>query len=105
MHIDSTAGTIRIQMEGDSATPEDEKLDTRVSIEVRESTPVVDADEEEGSKDEQQSVVNPERIRFFPDGTATGREITLRDRLGVELRFQINPITSRIQMLESEVAR
>ena len=105
MHIDSTAGTIRIQMEGDSATPEDEKLDTRVSIEVRESTPVVDADEEEGSKDEQQSVVNPERIRFFPDGTATGREITLRDRLGVELRLQINPITSRIRMLESEVAR
>jgi prepilin-type N-terminal cleavage/methylation domain-containing protein len=41
-------------------------------------------------------------ISFYPDGTADGREIELRDPEGFGLALRINPITSRVQLIELE---
>ena len=37
-------------------------------------------------------------ILFYPDGTAQGREIVLRDRSGFSLVLHINPTTGRVQL-------
>ncbi len=47
----------------------------------------------EGSKD---------AISFYPDGTADQREVELRDPEGFGLALRINPITSRVQLIELE---
>lgn len=39
-------------------------------------------------------------IAFYPDGTADGGNFTLRDREGFRLMLQINPITSRVHVVE-----
>jgi len=39
-------------------------------------------------------------VAFYPDGTADGVEVLLRDREGFGLRLQIDAVTSRIQLDE-----
>lgn len=39
-------------------------------------------------------------ISFYPDGTADGREVILRDRDGFGLALRINPITARVNIIE-----
>ena len=41
-------------------------------------------------------------IAFYPDGTADAGEIMLRDREGFRLLLQINPVTSRVHIVEME---
>jgi type II secretion system protein H len=41
-------------------------------------------------------------IAFYPDGTADGGNITLRDREGFRLLLQINPVTARVHAVEME---
>jgi len=41
-------------------------------------------------------------IAFYPDGTADAGEIMLRDRDGFRLLLQINPVTSRVHVVEME---
>ncbi|HEY3856502.1 MAG TPA: prepilin-type N-terminal cleavage/methylation domain-containing protein [Verrucomicrobiae bacterium] len=41
-------------------------------------------------------------ISFYPDGTAEEREIELRDPEGFGLALRINPVTSRVQIIELE---
>ncbi len=41
-------------------------------------------------------------IAFYPDGTADGGDITLRDRAGFRLLLQINPVTARVHVVELE---
>jgi prepilin-type N-terminal cleavage/methylation domain-containing protein len=41
-------------------------------------------------------------IAFYPDGTADEREIELRDPEGFGLALRINPVTSRVQLIELE---
>jgi hypothetical protein len=41
-------------------------------------------------------------ISFYPDGTADGGDITLRDREGFRLLLHINPVTARIHIVEME---
>ena len=41
-------------------------------------------------------------ISFYPDGTAEKREIELRDPEGFGIALRINPITSRVQIIELE---
>jgi type II secretion system protein H len=43
-----------------------------------------------------------EAIAFYPDGTADGGDILLRDREGFRLRLQINPVTARVHIVEME---
>lgn len=42
----------------------------------------------------------PEAITFYPDGTADATEVLLRDQAGYGLRLHVNPITSRVEVLE-----
>ncbi|HAV62769.1 MAG TPA: type II secretion system protein GspH [Verrucomicrobiales bacterium] len=55
----------------------------------------------------QDAVANPGGtvIRFFPDGTADGGELHLRDRQGFGLALRLNPITARVQAVELERRR
>jgi len=39
-------------------------------------------------------------IAFYPDGTADGGDITLRDREGFRLLLHINPVTARVHVIE-----
>jgi prepilin-type N-terminal cleavage/methylation domain-containing protein len=41
-------------------------------------------------------------ISFYPDGTADEREIELRDPEGFGLALRINPVTSRVQLIQLE---
>jgi prepilin-type N-terminal cleavage/methylation domain-containing protein len=79
-------------------------LDTRITIEVRQS-------EEESSElpDQGPAFVSGENlgkrhtdeaIAFNADGTADASEILLRDAAGFRLALRINPITSRVQITE-----
>lgn len=48
---------------------------------------------------------SPDIIRFFPDGTADGAEIHLRDREGFGLALRLNPVTARVRVVELERRR
>jgi prepilin-type N-terminal cleavage/methylation domain-containing protein len=39
-------------------------------------------------------------VSFYPDGTADGAELELRDRDGFRLALQINPTTARVHIVE-----
>ena len=39
-------------------------------------------------------------IAFYPDGTADGGDITLRDHAGFRLLLHINPVTARVHVVE-----
>jgi Tfp pilus assembly protein FimT len=41
-------------------------------------------------------------ISFYPDGTADEREIELRDPEGFGVALRVNPVTSRVQIIELE---
>ena len=41
-------------------------------------------------------------VAFNPDGTADQREIELRDPEGFGLALRVNPVTSRVQLIELE---
>jgi Tfp pilus assembly protein FimT len=41
-------------------------------------------------------------ISFYPDGTADAREVELRDPEGFGLALRVNPVTSRVQLIELE---
>ncbi len=54
---------------------------------------------------EADSTSAPNMIRFFPDGTADGAEIHLRDRGGFGLALRLNPVTARVRVVELERRR
>jgi type II secretion system protein H len=106
--IDSSGGSLRLLAQGVSEPVQEEKLDARIQIEVRKSVPQTedDAEEQQGPPLEREAPPDQlENIHFLPDGTADAREILLRDRMGVELLLQINPITARLRIVESEAPR
>ena len=81
------------------------KLDSRIAIKIQNpgaaasegSDQAVPAEtvtrDQQGSKPE-------DAISFYPDGTADGREVILRDRDGFGLALRINPITARVNIVE-----
>jgi len=77
------------------------QIDPRIVIEIRPMLP----DLAEGDMLEEQSMVPPMKdgIHFYPDGTADGCEILLRDRMGVQLVLQLDPITATIRPVEQEL--
>lgn len=75
------------------------KLDTRISIEVRQPDDVSPENNSGGAAAEPDV---SEAISFYPDGTADAAEILLRDRSGFKLLLQLNPVTSRVEIIESK---
>lgn len=79
------------------------KLDTRISIQVRKAD-----DSQPGSPQDSASNQGNEAgpsaaaISFYSDGTSDAVELLLRDRQGFRLALRINPITSRVKILELE---
>jgi type II secretion system protein H len=69
------------------------RLDQRISVEVRGAG---------GSEREPQTPGHGTAIVFNPDGTADAAMILLQDRAGFRLGLRVNPITSRVSLLEFE---
>lgn len=83
------------------------KLDGRVTIVIQEpelaganldAQPSGPADLMEDQP--KASELPPDEITFYPDGTADRREIVLRDRDGFGLTLRVNPVTSRVRIVE-----
>jgi len=77
-------------------------LDTRISIQVRklQDSPADAPETAPGARAENGSAIDT--ISFNSDGTADAVELLLRDRDGFRLVLRINPITSRVKLLELE---
>jgi prepilin-type N-terminal cleavage/methylation domain-containing protein len=98
---------VREGMQGDEFAPlkdvsEGEgRLDTRISIQVqRPDEPPVDASRDMTAGEGNEKHERIESISFNSDGTADAAEVVLRDRQGFRLALRINPITSRVKIVE-----
>src|SRR5690606_38955642 len=83
------------------------KLDQRISIEIRNSNEQLSETTTEplpfsDLSAESQELESNNTISFYPDGTADRRDIQLQDRQGFRLSLQINPITARVRIVETE---
>lgn len=76
------------------------KLDERISVKVvaksEDTTPSSDGAVADGA----QVTTREQALVFNPDGTADGTMILLQDRAGFRLVLRVNPITSRVSILE-----
>ena len=102
--LEPEEGRLRIVLDRESGSLEEEKLDARIQVDVHPLPPQGDDEAEPASEGQPATERRSERIRFFPDGTADGCEIALRDRLGVEVLLHINPVTGRARVLNQEAA-
>jgi len=66
-------------------------LDDRIVVQIHKA-------EEEASSEPPRSPA--EGIGFYPDGTADPVEVLLRDRAGFRLVLRLNPVTSRVRIVE-----
>jgi type II secretion system protein H len=84
------------------------QLDSRIAVEFRPAEQMSSDDntpaESPASANENVSSGSSEgvAIAFYPDGTADAGEILLRDREGFRLLLQINPVTSRVHIVEMD---
>jgi type II secretory pathway pseudopilin PulG len=92
------------------------KLDTRIKIQIHsvseemtvapptdESTPAPEPTPAPETAPTEARAPIPDLdsgISFYPDGTADGREIVLRDRDGFRVGLRISPVTARIQIVD-----
>jgi type II secretion system protein H len=107
LKIDSRGGRFMIESRG--ATSEDQQgidlagaageLDTRITLVIRE--PEQEFDEGLPAEEDRERRAKADVISFFADGTCDAREFLLRDREGVELVLRLNPITSRVRIMEA----
>jgi type II secretion system protein H len=80
------------------------QLDARISVAMRETPPMPTEDSfaqgpEFGAPPET-ATFSRDTIVFKADGTTDAREIVLQDRTGNVLQLRINPITSRVRIVE-----
>lgn len=79
------------------------EMDSRIRIEIHEQELELDENEDyQAESDEAEEQIDLDHIQFNTDGTAQRREIRLRDRMGFGIALRINPITSRIKIVELE---
>jgi type II secretion system protein H len=83
------------------------ELDSRISVQVRNPSDDLtnEAPEAASAQPLASDLAGPESddaIAFYPDGTADGREVILRDRDGFGLALRVNPITARVNIVELE---
>ena len=76
------------------------QIDPRIMIEIRPTQG--EPSDDQMPEDEPKMFLLRDGIHFYGDGTADGCEILLRDRMGVEVVLQLNPITASIHTLEQE---
>jgi type II secretion system protein H len=99
---------VRETMQGDEFAPlkdvseAEGRLDTRITIQVRNEGEASASPNEISASSESGKRKTIEAISFNSDGTADAAELVLRDRQGFRLGLQINPITSRVKILELE---
>lgn len=80
-------------------------IDSHVTYELRTQAEELDAGVpgSTGNPGQDQSMQLPEDvIGFYPDGTADGRDVILRDRSGFQLALHLNPVTARVRIIELE---
>jgi prepilin-type N-terminal cleavage/methylation domain-containing protein len=99
---------VRENVQGDEFAPlkdvseAEGKLDTRISIQVRNEEETPGDPSEVSAANEGENRPGIEAIAFNSDGTADAVELLLRDRQGIRLGLRINPITSRVKILQLE---
>jgi prepilin-type N-terminal cleavage/methylation domain-containing protein len=71
-------------------------LDPRIMIQVQNDA------ETENESAPPESTPDDGVINFYPDGTADGREVDLRDRDGFGLALRLSAVSARVQVLELE---
>lgn len=80
------------------------EFDNRIALEIRmpgeDSAPAPDQGPGFASGDDLMNRSGEEGVTFYPDGTADGAEILLRDRAGFRLVLRINPITARVRIID-----
>ncbi len=80
------------------------KLDARISLQIhKQSEGTADTSAPAANlpaSEDQAMAVEDSTVSFYPDGTADGAELELRDREGFRLSLQINPTTARIHIVE-----
>src|ERR1039457_6279915 len=78
------------------------ELDPRIAVEFHQPGEI--SSSTDGASDAPVSSGDPGgvAISFYPDGTADGGDITLRDREGFRLMLHINPVTARVHVVEME---
>ncbi len=81
-------------------------LDRRIAIEFRkqDDAPAFAREQEisAASEEDLETRRKGDGFTFYPDGTAEGGEVVLRDRDGFRLALRINPVTARVQIVELE---
>jgi type II secretion system protein H len=98
-----------LKTEDASSIPETEvpggkgEIDTRISVQLRKIEEEPDEDAGPANSKDEVEKADPSRgIAFYPDGTADGAEILLRDRDGFRMALRINSATARVQIVEME---
>jgi type II secretory pathway pseudopilin PulG len=75
------------------------EVDHRITVRVRKSPGYDEAEESMPTLD--RPATPPTAFDFYPDGTASGGTVVLRDRQGIGLTLRIHPVTARIQVSTS----
>lgn len=76
------------------------QLDERITVTVRDPARPVEEEDAGRTDAKADEPARPGAITFYADGTADAREISLMDRAGFELKLQVNPITSRVRVVD-----
>ena len=111
VRLNASSGQYQVEQQNESLAPGNflpivdmndfqGQIDSRIQIEVR--PPSQERLNEQMPEEEPNLPSFRNGINFYADGTADGCEIVLRDRMGVELVLQVNPITASVHILEGE---
>jgi type II secretion system protein H len=78
----------------------DGTLDSRISFELRTQAENLDeAQQNAPAVPNDDIAMADDAIGFYPDGTADGRDVILRDRSGFQLALHLNPVTARVRII------
>jgi len=115
LRIEAPAGRYQLRPLGNPGTtdvrtraqaPVDGRIDSRVTFSWESATEAEGAPESQTpspnapNADERPAADARHRISFYPDGTAQGATMVLRDREGFRLALEIQPVTARVRVLE-----
>ena len=81
------------------------QIESRVSIEMRDPSEPAEGEDSTQSDPADISDAGFSGVAFYPDGTASGREIVLKDRAGFQLVLQVNSATSHVQIMDGAEPR
>src|SRR5437867_1842737 len=78
------------------------QIDSRIAIEIRAVQEELAEDSGQVAQEQPRAGALVDEVNFYPDGTADGCQILLRDRMGFQLMLQVNPITGGVHLVEQE---